>query len=166
MQTRIVPLFKGNMISPVQINRDFRGASGRRIHGVKALVVTHEERSWCLIADHPENEGVSATNGFVDYAHAVCQELGLVLDSVTWFELDSMGRFDAWRVDQICPGHSEMALGGYFTPIQEEGMQPSTLDAFLAYLDRLGLRRDGNGLRMMLDAMLAPFRPHGGMLLN
>lgn len=160
MLNRIIPMFLGGHGYPVEIDPDLRGDGGRRVHGVTALVVTGIDRPWCLIADHPENEGVSATNAFQEYAAAVCKVAGMKMDEIFWFELDSMGRYDAWN-PPVPPKES----AGFFKAINETAHNISSYESFVARLDQLGLRHDGNGLRMMIDMLREPFMPVGGMRL-
>lgn len=156
---QVIPLFLGGSGYPVIPAVDLKGAGDRRVHGVTALVVRNVEQPWCLIADHLKNEGVSATNGFGEYAEAICRILNQEIDKVIWFELDSMGRYDIWTPN------GENGTGS-FSPIIEPPHETSGHEAFRARLSRLGLRHDGNGVRMMLDALREPFMAHGGMILN
>lgn len=155
---QIVPLFQARSGGEVFPAIDLKGDGQRPVQGVVALVARGAARPWCLIADHPDNEGVSATNGYSDFAAAVCRLLGLKLDDVTWFELDSMGRFDAWTP------YGEARTDAGFAAIIEPPHEPSSHGAFLARLDKLGLRHDG--VRMMLDNLRKPFLAHDGMHLN
>jgi len=156
---QVIPLFLGGNGYPVMAAVDLKGAGDRRVHGVTALVVRNVEQPWCLIADHPENEGVSATNGFGEYAQAICRILNQEIDKVVWFEMDSMGRFDIWTP---C---GENGAETFFSII-EPPHETSSHEAFRARLSRLGLRHDGNGPRMMIDSLREPFMAHDGMILN
>lgn len=157
---QLIPLFQARSDGDVYPAIDLKGDGGRPVRGVAALVSRDPAQTWVLIADHPENEGTSATNGYADFASALCRMLGFRLTDVMWFELDSMGRFDTW----VPYGEGRSDAG--FSAIIERPHEPSSHGAFLARLDRLHLRHDGNGLRMMIDGLRQPFMAHGGMILS
>lgn len=85
-----------------------------------------------LIADGPLNSGVSATNGFADYAQAALRHLWSgsepVPAAVHWFEYDSTGAFDEVRVSAGEAG---------FLPLEQPGCQPRSAQAFLARIKQL-----------------------------
>lgn len=89
-----------NQLTIFRFTKDSIGAPVRRLGPdrsavcVAALVVRHGDTSWCLIADHPKNDAVSVTNGYLEFAQAVCQALSCTTAEMAWFELDSCGEFD------------------------------------------------------------------------
>jgi len=95
---------------------------------VTALVLRKGDLGWCLLADAPDNPGVSVTNGVENYAEAVCHALECERSDLVWFELDSTGAFDQLEV-----------LGGRagFTPVNEAGFAPRSQEAFLARARRV-----------------------------
>lgn len=101
-------------------------AEEKKKPGVHAWVYLEGARCICLLADSPENKGVSATNNFEGYAKALCQEMrgtGVAIDRIQWYELDSMGRFDEVAIQQDAANFSALKVGG---------LMPSSKEAFLA----------------------------------
>jgi hypothetical protein len=130
-------LLKENMGAGVRYNATLTGAlTGRP--AVSALVLSHNTgaadasgvaaRGWCLLADHPDNDGVSVTNGAMAYAAAVCQTLECDISDLAWFELDSMGAFDELHL---------LGETASFAPLIEPGLPPRTAEAFIARAQRV-----------------------------
>jgi hypothetical protein len=116
-----------NIAAPIRHNVRLDGAhSGRP--GVTAVIARSGGLGWCLLADHPQNPGVSVTNGALDYAEAVCRALECTLVDLAWFELDSDGNFDELHL------HGESAG---FAALLEEGCAPRSLAAFSARVAKL-----------------------------
>jgi hypothetical protein len=83
---------------------------------------------WCLLADHPENPGVSVTNGAIDYAEAVCRALERSRMDFAWFQLDSDGAFDELHLLGEAAG---------FAPLHEPDAKPRSMEAFLLRASRV-----------------------------
>jgi len=122
MQTNIFHLVQKSVGGKLQHNV---GLDGRPtgLPGVTAVVVSKGKMRWCLLADHPQNPGVSVTNGAASYAEAVCNVLSCSLDDIVWFELDSTG-----SIDQI----ELLGVQVSFAPLNEAGYAPRSLGSFLA----------------------------------
>ncbi|GBG14485.1 membrane assembly protein AsmA [Novimethylophilus kurashikiensis] len=98
--------------------------------GVRAMVYRYGTKRVALIADGPNNKGVSVTNGFSAYANKLCELMAPHPNSfadVTWYELDSMGRFDEVSFKTGVAG---------FGPLTEASHAPSSKEAFLARMWR------------------------------
>lgn len=98
--------------------------------GVDAWVYTDGDTRIGLIADTAMNTGVSATNGFEAYATAVCglaRKVPYALTDLTWYEFDSMGRFDEVHVLQ-----GQIA----FRPLREGQHGVCSAEAFLSRIWR------------------------------
>lgn len=94
--------------------------------GVQAWAYISGQRRIALIADSPDNKGVSVTNNFAGYAKAFVKEIrlpGVQVKDFDWYELDTMGRFDVAAIegDHV-----------HFSPIKENSLAPSSQAAFLA----------------------------------
>ncbi len=140
-------LLRENMSAPIRHNVRLDGAhSGRP--GVTAVIARHGGLGWCLLADHPENPGVSVTNGALQYAEAVCRAMDCSVVDLAWFELDSAGSFDELHL------HGEEAG---FAALLEEGCAPRSLAAFLARAARLpgGFTEDAE---LAIQACFQPFK--------
>ncbi|KVP75338.1 hypothetical protein [Burkholderia ubonensis] len=127
-------LIRPSMGKPLRHNVLLNGAPTGQ-PGVTAIIVRDRRLGWCLLADHPENPGVSVTNGAEDYAEAVCRALECPRLDLAWYELDSEGKFDELHLQSSTAG---------FAPVLEEGCPPRSLEAFTARVSRLpgGLPED------------------------
>lgn len=118
-----------NMFAPVQhcvtLSGDLTG------YGVDAWLWSKAGVHVALIADHPHNKGVSATNGFREYAVAVAraaETLGAPCSTIRWFEFDSTGAFD------MVTFHDDKES---FAPVVVSPHQPRSKEAFLAVVAAL-----------------------------
>jgi hypothetical protein len=115
---------------PMQFNVTLTGGPTGR-PGVSALILRTPGQpglGWCLLADHPENDGVSVTNGAMDYADAVCRALECSRMDLAWFEMDSMGCIDELHL---------LVDEARFAPVHEPDSKPRTLVAFLRRAERV-----------------------------
>lgn len=97
------------------------GPTGRP--GVTAVVAQTSGLGWCLICDHPENPGVSVTNGALAYAEAVCRSLQCDISDLVWYQIDSMGKFDELQL---------MGASVGYAPLLQDGCKPRSIEAFYA----------------------------------
>ncbi|GBG14488.1 ABC transporter substrate-binding protein [Novimethylophilus kurashikiensis] len=110
--------------APIQIQEAVDGS------GIHAWVYSNQDSRIILLADGPQNRGVSATNGFGAYAEALRRELNRFSPGPSqwiWYELDSTGRFD------------EVSVTGCvaeFRPLHEPPHSPSSNEAFMARIER------------------------------
>ncbi len=116
--------------------------------GVVAVVAQGASGGWAVLADHPHNEGPSATNSAERYARAAAQSLGLAPESLTWFELDSEGAFDEL--------HLHNGIAG-FAPLLEPGAPARSLAALLSRLRRLHGRNLEEDTQATLAGLVRPF---------
>lgn len=126
-QVSLLHLIRANMGQPVRHNVMLFGAPTGQ-PGVTAIIARNRDLGWCLLADHPDNPGVSVTNGAEDYAEAVCRALECSRDDLAWYELDSDGKFDELHLHGVAAG---------FGPVLEDGCKPRSLEAFSARVARL-----------------------------
>lgn len=124
-------LSKRAMHSPVTHSVTLRGALTDE--GVDAFFWSDGSRHLALVADRASNHGVSATNGYADYAEVVRRAVGerisvRAMNGIRWFELDSTGSFDEVQLDGDQVG---------FAPITQPGHQPRSFEAFLTLTDLL-----------------------------
>lgn len=127
MAMKAMHFLKASHHHPVVRNTGLTGLHSG-VPGVTAVVQQNPAMGWCLLADHPMNQGVSVTNGARDYIDAVCQALGCDIDDLAWYELDSEGAFD-----QILPMQDPTG----FAPILEDKCEPRSLHAFTTRVRRL-----------------------------
>lgn len=125
--TSLVHLTQSHMHAPVRYNVRLNGTPTDE-PGVTAVVARDRGLGWCLLCDHPNSVGVSATNGAARYAEAVCQALECDVSDLVWYELDSVGDFDEISL-----------LGGSarFAPLLQAGHAPRSMAAFLARVAQL-----------------------------
>jgi hypothetical protein len=123
----LIHLMQSHMHAPVRYNVRLDGTPTDE-PGVTAIVTRERGLGWCLLCDHPNNFGVSVTNGAAKYAEAVCQALECDVSDLVWYELDSVGDFDEMSL-----------LGGSarFGPLLEAGCAPRTMDAFFVRVAKL-----------------------------
>lgn len=124
-----VELRRPSLGRPIQFNVTLTG--GPTGHpGVTALLLRDGELGlgWCLLADHPENHGVTVTNGAIDYAEAVCRALERPRLDFVWFQLDSDGAFDELHL---------LGDDAGFAPLNEPGAKPRSMEAFLLRASRV-----------------------------
>jgi len=120
-------LIRESLGRPIRHNVQLTGAyTGRP--GVTAVISRERKLGWCLLADHPDNRGVSVTNGALEYAEAICRALECSLVDLAWFELDSEGKFDELHVHGASAG---------FAALIEDGCAPRSWEAFSARVARL-----------------------------
>jgi hypothetical protein len=153
MVYQTLPLYQGNMSLPVLYNYKLDGIRDINAQGVQAFIVDDGDHSWCLIADHPGNTGVSVTNSYLNYAEAVCRFLKIRIDEFHWFELDSMGEFNVVG----------FAVDAVFAPICIDGCKANSVDAFRRHLVSIGCRCDGTGFNLMFNKILSPFKAANGV---
>lgn len=94
--------------------------------GVDAWLWSEGGKHVALLADRPDNVGVSATNGYREYAQAVAraaQTLGATIEDIHWFEFDSTGAFDVVTL---------VGAEDRFSPVLCSPYAPRTKDAFIA----------------------------------
>lgn len=120
-------LVRANLGTAVRHNVCLDGtASGQP--GVTAVVVREGGLGWCVLADHPENPGVSVTNSAEDYAQAVYRALECDAGDLAWFEIDSDGNIDELHL---------LGASAGFAPLLEPGCAPRTMEALTARAVRL-----------------------------
>lgn len=118
-----------NMFAPVQ--HCVTGCGALTGDGVDAWLWSKGGVHVALIADHPHNKGVSATNGFREYALAVAraaETLGAPCSDIRWFEFDSTGAFDL-----VTLNNNEES----FAPVAVSPHKPRSKEAFLAMVTAL-----------------------------
>lgn len=120
-------LLRPGMGAAVQHNVHLTGAPTGQ-PGVMAVVTRDSHLGWCVLADHPDNPGVSVTNGAESYARAVCSVLGCDVSDIAWYEVDSDGRVDELHL---------MGSSAGFAPLLEEGFAPRSIDALFARAKKL-----------------------------
>lgn len=96
MQRLTVQLFRHNMSA---------GVSPDETKGVRVLLVERPTGGVGLIADGPANPGVSATNGFLQYAEKAARLANTTHQKVSWLERDTLG-----RVDQVLFSKGELGF--------------------------------------------------------
>lgn len=90
-----LPLFRPNMSATVRL----ADAGGVRV------VLIETNSGWVgLVADSSANTGVSATNGFLQYAEAAARLAGLATADIAWLERDTLNRIDQARIvdEAVC----------------------------------------------------------------
>ena len=133
-----IHLLRQSMGAAVQHNVHLHGEPTGR-PGVTAIVTRESQLGWCVLADHPDNPGVSVTNGAESYAQAVCAALGCDVGDLAWYEMDSDGHIDELHLMGAAVG---------FAPLIEDGTEPRTMAAFAARAAKLpgGLPQDAEHL--------------------
>lgn len=96
--------------------------------GVTAIVTRDAHLGWCVLADHPDNPGVSVTNGAEQYAQAVCVALGCDVGDLAWYEVDSDGKVDELHL---------LGASVSFAPLLEDGYPPRSMAALAARAAKL-----------------------------
>ena len=131
-------LVRPNLGTTVRHNVRLNGAASGQ-PGVTAIVVRQGQLGWCVLADHPDNPGVSVTNSAEDYAQAVYRALESDVGDFAWFEIDSDGNVDELHLLGAAVG---------FAPLLESGCAPRSLAAFSARAAKLpgGLPADAASL--------------------
>lgn len=120
-------LVRANLGTDVRHNVRLDGsASGQP--GVTAIVVRAGRLGWCMLADHPNNPGVSVTNSAADYAQAVYRALECDVGDLAWFEVDSEGHIDELHLLGASVG---------FAPLLEAGCVPRSMAAFTERASKL-----------------------------
>ena len=120
-------LVRPNLGTAVRHNVRLDGAASGQ-PGVMAIVVLAGRLGWCVLADHPDNPGVSVTNSAEDYAQAVYRALECDVGDIAWFEIDSDGCIDELHLLGASVG---------FAPLLEEGCAPRSREAFTARAAKL-----------------------------
>jgi hypothetical protein len=70
------------------------GAAVTQGDDVRGLTWFGGDATWTLLADSPANQGVSVTNGALQFTRFIADRVGVKPDQVRWYYRDSMGRFD------------------------------------------------------------------------
>lgn len=115
-------LLQSHIHAPIRRNVRVDGSPTGR-PGVTAVVAQTGGLGWCLLCDHPENPGVSVTNGAQAYAGAVCRSLACDISDLVWYQIDSMGKFDELHL---------MGASVGYAPLLQEGYKPRSMEAFYA----------------------------------
>lgn len=142
-----IHLVQANLNSDVRHNVVLTGEPTGQ-PGVTAIVVRVEDGlGWCVLGDHPDNPGVSVTNGAERYAQAVCQVVECDVGDLAWYEVDS----DCY-IDEL---HLLGAAVSY-APLLQAGYPPRSMEAFVARAAKLpgGLPPDAED---KLRKCLCPF---------
>ena len=90
-----LPLCRPNISAGVRL----ADAGGLRV------VLAETRAGWVgLVADSSANTGVSATNGFLQYAEAAARLAGLDVTGISWLERDTLNRIDQARIvdEAVC----------------------------------------------------------------
>jgi hypothetical protein len=111
---------------------------------VTAIVVLAGRLGWCVLADHPDNPGVSVTNSAADYAQAVYRALECDVGDFAWFELDSDGHIDELQLLGASVG---------FAPLLEPGHAPRSIAALTARAVRLPGGLPAEALKLLEDCL-------------
>lgn len=120
-------LLRANMSAPVRHNVSLTGAPTGQ-PGVTAIVARRGRLGWCVLADHPQNPGVSVTNGAELYAQAVCAVLECDVSDLAWYEVDSEGHFDELHL---------LGTNVGFAPLLVPGQPARSFAAFAARAAKL-----------------------------